>query len=236
VGPDLPFDHAEGWRVRFKLPVSFGVFDFEADDPEFGKIDIDQYTLAVVPGVELQVPVNEFWTLKPFVDLGLGKVIVSEGEGAGDEDFFLVYNGGLRSLVEIPYKDYTFSLGNGVLFPGNRVFGEGDDESYVAIETGVEVRRSLGFTLREIGITDLAHADVTPELGLYFIHYHFPDPLVFTRFRDEPLRVDNQFEFGATFGSATPWELLRISNPRLGASYIFGDDLEVFRVSFGFPF
>ena len=87
IGPDLPVDNPEGWRVRFKLPVSFGVFDFEADDPEFGRIDIDQYTLAVVPGVELQVPVNDRWTLKPFVDLGPGKVIVSEGEGAGDEDF-----------------------------------------------------------------------------------------------------------------------------------------------------
>ena len=59
---------------------------------------------------------------------------------------------------------------------------------------------------------------------------------MFSRFRDEPLKVDNQFEFGATLGSATPWELLSISNPRIGASYTFGDDLEVFRVNFGFPF
>ena len=43
-------------------------------------------------------------------------------------------------------------------------------------ETGVEARRSLGFTLQDMGVADPDYADVTPELGLYFIHYYFPDP------------------------------------------------------------
>jgi hypothetical protein len=75
-----------------------------------------------------------------------------------------------------------------------------------------------------------------PEVGIYFIHYYFPDPLLFSRLRDVPLEVNNQFEFGLTLGSATPWDFLKISNPQIGASYIFGDNLDAFRLNFGFPF
>ena len=77
---------------------------------------------------------------------------------------------------------------------------------------------------------------MTPEGGLYFIHYYFPRSLTFSRFRDEPLEVRNQFEVGFTIGSATQWEFLSIPNPQIGAGYIFGDDLKVFRINFGFPF
>lgn len=48
--------------------------------------------------------------------------------------------------------------------------------------------------------------------------------------------MSNQFEFGFTLGSATRWELFWISDPEIGFSYIFGDNLEVLRITFGFPF
>lgn len=235
-GMDPPVDNAEDWRIRFKLFPGFGIFGFKDNDPDFGRIHIKQYTLSLTPGVELIAPVNDVWTLKPFVDAGFGKAVASSGRGAGGDNAFATYTAGLRSLVELPAGDYRFALGNGAVFAGNTEFGGDDSEAYWAIETGVQARRSLGFSLADLGVTDPDRAGVTPEAGLYFIHYYFPKALQFSRFRDDPLKVRNQFEFGLTLGSATPWELFTLPNPRIGASYIFGDDLEVVRVNFGFPF
>ena len=36
--------------------------------------------------------------------------------------------------------------------------------------------------------------------------------------------------------SAAPYEFLWFSNARIGAGYVFGDGLQVWRINFGFPF
>lgn len=231
-----PVDNADDWRVRFKLAPSYGSFDFKANDPEFGKIRIHQQTVALTPGAELIAPVNDVWSVKPFVDAGAGKIVASSGDGAGDKNVFVTYTAGLRSRVDVPAGDYALAFGNGVIFAGNDEIGGDDSENYWAIETGVQARRTLGFSLADLGLDGPRFGGVRPEAGLYFIHYYFPKALEFSRFRDDPLKVRNQFEFGFTLGSATPWELLWIADPRIGASYIFGDDLEVLRINFGFPF
>ena len=236
LGLEPPVDNAEDWRIRFKFAPSYGSFEFKANDPEFGRIRIRQHTLAFTPGIELIAPVTDIWSLKPFVDVGVGKIIASSGEGAGDENGFVTYTTGLRSLVDVPAGDYAFAFGNGVIFAGNDEIGGGGTENYWAIETGVQARRSLGFSLADLGIGDPNYGGVRPEAGLYFIHYYFPKALQFSRFRHDPLEVSNQFEFGLTLGSATPWELFWISDPKIGVSYIFGDDLDVLRINFGFPF
>jgi hypothetical protein len=66
-------------------------------------------------------------------------------------------------------------------------------------------------------------------------HPEFPAVLGL-HLRKAPLKVRNQFEFGLTLGSATPWELLWVADPEIGPSYIFGDELQVFLINFGFPF
>ncbi|GAB5467173.1 MAG: hypothetical protein Kilf2KO_02030 [Rhodospirillales bacterium] len=236
-GLEVPFDNAEDWTISLKFPVSYGIFDFSAFDSTVGQIDITQRTLSLVPGLALDIPIEEHWRLRPTVNFGVGGVVDSSGPGADDNNVFMIYSAGLSSLYEIPSGPYTFALGNGFTFAGNRDFGEdGFKENYWAIETGVQLRRTLGFTLGDIGLSGTSFADVEPEIGPYFIHYYFPDPLVFSRFGESPLEVDNQYEFGVSFGSATDWDLLFLKNPELGASYIFGDGLKVVRVNFGFPF
>ena len=64
-----------------------------------------------------------------------------------------------------------------------------------------------------------------------------PRPWFFERFRQTPLdRQRTRLELAVTVGSATPFELGPITDPRIGVGYIFGDGLEVLRISFGFPF
>ena len=60
--------------------------------------------------------------------------------------------------------------------------------------------------------------------------------LEFSRFLRSPLRVANQGEIAFSIGSATPFQMLGWSNPRVGVGYVFGDGLDVWHVNFGFPF
>lgn len=165
-GVEPPVNNAEDWRIRFKLAPSYGSFDFKAKDADFGRVRIRQHTAALTPGVDLIAPVNDIWSLKPFADVGVGKVVSSSGDGAGDENAFITYTTGLRSLVEVPADDYEFAFGNGVIFAGNEEFGGSDAENYWAIETGIQARRTLGFSLAELGIGAPDFANVTPEAGL----------------------------------------------------------------------
>lgn len=207
------------WMLKVSAPVNLGLYEFSGVDSDGTQISADQQTLAIIPGVELQVPVTRTWTLKPFVNAGLGHGLTSGSQAA------YIYSVGGRSLVEWPAGDYTLMLGNGLIYAGNAVFGD-SVEDYVAVETGLGVRRATGFEMW----------GVEPEVGVYGIHYYYPKALVFQRFRQSPLTVENQFEFAMTVGSATPFEIGPISDPRIGVGYIFGDGLEVLRISFGFPF
>jgi hypothetical protein len=99
-----------------------------------------------------------------------------------------------------------------VLYAGNTDFSPSGNEAYLAIETGGEVRRSLGFKI----------GDFEPNIGIYTIYYSYPHSLSFSRFLQEPLRVENQGEIGFSIGSEEPFEVWSYKNPRIGMGYIFG--------------
>ena len=73
-------------------------------------------------------------------------------------------------------------------------------------------------------------------LGVYTIYYYYPVPLVFSRFLEPELKIAHQGEIGFSIGSATQFQLLGLSNPRIGAGFIFGGGLTVLHINFGFQF
>lgn len=213
---DMPSD----WRLKVKAPVSIGIYDFEATDTDGSNVSAYQETLAVIPGLELEIPATDLWTLAPFGNFGVGHGLRMQRQYA------YIYSAGINSRIALPWRGNTVSIGNGVAFAGNATFGRGDGENYVAIRTGLDFRRPTGLRL----------FDQNTDIGLFAIHHYYPRPLVFKRFLKTPLTVRNQIEFGVSVGSPEPFEIFGIENPRLGVSYITGDGLDVFRINFGFPF
>lgn len=213
-------DNPQGWRLKVKAPINLGLYEFNGTEEDGTAVSVDQQTLALIPGLELQVPVTDYWTLKPFGNLGIGRGLKLERRYA------YLYSIGLNSLIELPWREYKFSIGNGVVYAGNETFDGDQKEDYSAIQTGLDVRRSLGFDIEGI----------TPDLGVFVIHRYYPRPLEFQRFLQPALTVRNQLEVGFSIGSVSPFEMLWVTNPRIGASYITGDGLEVFQINFGFPF
>lgn len=215
---DLP---VKGWALRFMLPLQLGIYNFRASD-EGRTISLNQTSLALVPGVELQIPVTDRFVVKPFAQAGVGHAF---GQDSGNPNAW-IYLAGVRSVAQWRDKDYTFSLGNGIVYAGDDTIGPGAGNHYVALQIAGEVRRPVGFRI----------GNLTPDIGLYAAEYYYPKSLAFSRFLQSPLRVHNQNEFGFSIGSAEPLKILWVSNPRIGAGIVFGGGLTVYHINFGFPF
>jgi hypothetical protein len=217
--PNLP---REGWGVKLLAPIQVGVYNFDATIFD-RHISINQQSVALVPGAELQIPVTDRFMLKPFAQGGVGRAF---GEQVGSNPNAWIYLAGVRSIAQWRAGDYTLSLGNGVVFAGDRDMGPGDAEDYISLQIAAEVRRPLGFTI----------GNFAPDLGVFVANYYYPKALRFDRVFKEPLRISNQNEIGFSIGSAEPWSFLGFSNPRLGAGVVFGGGLVVYHINFGFPF
>lgn len=215
---DIPKD---GWSLKLLLPIQLGIYHFSADYLS-QHFSLDQQSISAVPGVELQIPVTDNAVVKPFVQAGIAHAF---GSGVGNPDSY-VYLAGARALTQWKADEYTLSLGNAVVYAGDTTVGPGFAEHYISLQIAGEIRRPLGFKV----------GDFAPDLGVYVANYFYPAPLRFSRFLKPDLLVHDQGEVGFSVGSAQPFKLLWLSNPRLGAGFVFGGGLNVYRVSFGFPF
>jgi len=212
----------DDWALKILAPIQVGFYTLDVVDVDGTPISINQQSLAFVPGAELQIPVGSRTVVKPFAQFG---VVRGFGEDVGNP-WAYIYLGGGRAISQWTVGATTLSLGNAVIFAGDQAIGSGFSEHYVSMQVGGEVRHPLGFRV----------GDLEPDLGIYATYYYYPAPLHFTRFLQPGLKVANQGEVGLSVGSATPFEFLRLSNPRIGAGVVFGGGLTVWHINFGFPF
>lgn len=210
-----------GWSLRLLLPVQLGIYDFRGSYAG-NAISVNQQSISLVPGAELQIPLTDRFVVKPFGQFGAAHSFGTHG----DNPDAWIYLGGVRSVAQWQAGGYTISLGNGIVYAGDNAIGPGFGEHYVSLQAAVEVRHSLGF---QIG-------SWTPDLGVYLAEYYYPAPLTFSRFLQSPLKVNNQNEIGFSVGTVEPMKILWLSKPRLGAGIVFGGGLNVYHVTFGFPF
>jgi hypothetical protein len=226
---ELPLEHTvedflgNGLSLRILAPIQVGFYSINVTDTNGQQISEHQQSLAFVPGVELQIPLGSYTVLKPFGQFGAGHIFGSDGSSSPDA---YIYLAGARAVSQWSVGSSVLSLGEAVIYAGDSPIGRGFSEHYVSMQLGTEVRQNLGFTIR----------GVEPDLGLYAIYYHYPSPLVFNRFLESDLEIRNQGEVGISVGSAGPFRLLGVWNPRIGVGFIYGGGLNVWRVSFGFPF
>ena len=231
----MHFGRHNAWGLQVTADLTYGRFAFDADVdniPNSGnELTVTLDTLGGTVALELQIPVLDNWVLKPFVEGGLLGVLHTEVSPAAlaplvRNDLTYTYAVGIRSRFHVDWHRWTFTLGNGLLYAGNATFKGEDAQAYAALETGMDIRHPLGFTIKQYA----------PDASVFFIHYYFFPALEFSRFMHTPLEVNNQFEFGVTLGTVPPLQLGVISGLRLGVSYRFGDDLEGIRLNLGFPF
>jgi hypothetical protein len=239
------------WDLQLDLPVTYGRFRFSDSVVEDGQrvtLRTETNTIAAEPLLQLDIPIPALpgFRVSPLAAFGFGTTFSSEKsveEGGvrqslpSDEDVFYTYQVGLSSVYLHRWHDFTFAFGNAFIYAGNATFdGEPDDvvEGYGTYLTGVEARHPLGFQI----------ADFIPDVGVFFVYHLFTPGLEFTRIGETALEVDQIFEMGGTIGATDtseihwlPGFLNRALNKfSIGVGYQTGEELDGFRITFGYPF
>jgi len=198
---------------RLLLPAAIG-FEEETDTNfSFGAV-------AFVPGLEVQIPVNNYWTLKPFAQLGAGK------DTAGG-DLQYIYGGGLRSLINILWKKFVFGIGNSVVLAKDRDATSKNTSGFSLINAGLDIRHPTNLTI----------FDRQLDLSGYFIISRFWNKVDFLSDDGETDRVRNIYEVGMTFGMSEAVSIWEVSLDRVGIDYRWGNSgFRGIGFNLGFPF
>jgi hypothetical protein len=207
------------WGLKFNTTVSAGFFDY---DPEVSLPELELPseigTLAILPGLEFVAPVNDSWSLHPFVDLGLGKNFEADTVN-------LIYGFGIRSYFDFSIGDYPFLLGNRLYQAGFKNKTLDSSNSFAAFETGLNMTLLRG---------SLFGRDT--DLGLYYMNFIFSEDLNLTEISEKVDTVDIQNEIGFTFGASRAVSHTAIGRPRIGLGVRFVGNDQLYRLVFGFPF
>jgi hypothetical protein len=218
-----PFIDEEGSRkpgLEIVYPVSLGLSQLQ-DVPDF--IDFGNYaTISFTPGVIFEVPVNQQWSLRPFVNAGYGWELESR-EGA------LIGYGGVRSRYRLIDGRQRWSLLNGLYYAGYRPEYE-DRGQYGALMAGVEFAHPLGSVEFNGDPLDL---NLHLTYNWYFDRLNFhSDAERFENFRD-------QWELGVAFGKREDrLEFGFMSFEQIGLAYRWSSDgrFNAITVNFRSPF
>lgn len=208
------------WAMNLLLPVTVGVLDVPWDDFWGSDLDGDRLqTLSVVPGIEMDIPLDDHWSLKPFIQAGYVH------DAKEDYDAW-VYFGGLKGLARYQLGAYDVGLGAGITVAEQRPVSRGDNTGIGVIELGVDVRRALDMQLRGKPM----------ELSVYAIASNYYNDLDLLDIEDEDFHIKRTYEIGLTLGIAQPVRFWGVDWQRLGMGYKWGDGLESITFNTGFPF
>ena len=214
---------AEGrrrWGVEIIYPLSLGLSKLD-DIPDF--IEFDNYaTLSFTPGVQVEVPVNPKWSLRPFVNLGLGWEIESQERA-------LIGYGGIKSRYRLRDGRLRWSMLSGLYYAGYRPEFE-DRGQYGALMAGLELNQPVE-RLRYHG--DALDLNWHLTYNWYFDRLNFhSDAETFTSFRD-------QWEIGLAIGRRDArLDLGFLSFEQIGLAYRWSSDghFNAITINFRSPF
>lgn len=196
------------------------------------KLKVQQDYVFLLPQLELMIPLESGLVVKPYVALGGGYAFNGQArfgtQSVSSKDSYdMLYSGGIGIQCERHIDQYLIQMGSKFGWAGEQDYSANStDQNFGTLQSGLEVRHPAGIRL---GGKEL-------DLAGSFIYYRFFPAAEFSMQTEEPLKVENQYEFGLTLGMTKPNTLWFLTDPRIGASYRFGDGMTGFRLSLGFPF
>ena len=198
---------------RLLLPALVAVEEETDADFTFG-------TAAFVPGLEVQIPINKYWTLKPFGQFGAGK------DTAGG-DLQYIYGGGARSLVSFPWEKFNFAIGNSIILAEDRDSRSKESSGFSMLEAGLDVSHPIGLSFRNRAL----------DAGMFFVLRRFFNRVDFLEDGGETERVNRIYTIGVTLGTRQSVSIWKIEFDRVGIDYTWGNaGLRGIGFNMGFPF
>lgn len=207
---------AVGLRLRFPVALSVHSLDTTAPLSAFRLDNLS--TISAVPGVEVEIPMNERWTLKTLSYVGWGKRLDSE-------DSAWIYWGGIRSALDFGQGKLRWTLVNGLTGVGYKPRGLPSDRVFPLL-TGIDFSRPL--PRRSLGGDRL-------YLNWHVAHTRYLDDVDFglPDADGTPLRIGREWELGLSVGKRE--RKIRIGPfgiERIGVAYRFnaGGDIKGIRL------
>jgi hypothetical protein len=203
------------WGLRVTVPLSLSALKIES--ASVGGFVKKLGIIALVPGIEVELPVGERVLFRPFVEAGLGK----GSDGGGVE---VLYGGGVRGRIVQPMERLRLTLG-GAAVRKKAATSQRAYDGYSAFEAGVDAQVPLGFSIGR----------KSARGGVYTIARRFNGLEI--RREGEPLvALRRQFEVGGSFATAPNFRVWKITLPWIALGYQFGEVVSGVRIYTAFPF
>ena len=194
--------------IELFFPIAIGVYDFDPTDIT-GTAQTDNVgTVSVVPGAAFELPLDQRWTLKPFVHLGWGTEI--DGNASA-----WIYWGGLRTQARFSAEGFDWMLVNGISYLGYS--SNTEDGNLLSVLTGFEFERP---TRHEISGHPVA------------LHWHIAYTDYLNEFEIVPrliganaVQIDDEWEIGAAFSTGEHrLGIRKLRWDRVGIAYRFSSN------------
>jgi hypothetical protein len=215
---DIAEDSTRTIGIELKFPITIGLDRFQIDDIP-GAIDPDNLaSLSITPGVDITIPINERWALRPFVSVGWGTLI-------NGSDSAWTYWTGVKSKYAFQNGKLDWALVNSVAYVGYTP-NHGPSEDFWPLMAGLEFDYPLGkYQLDDEQVFIGWH-------GMYTTYENDLD-LVLEPGSTNP--ITDQWEIGMSFhknnGRIKIW---LFSFDRLGLAYRFSSSGDLKGISFVF--
>jgi hypothetical protein len=206
--------------IEIQYPVSLGLNKLD-EIPDF--VEFDNYsTISFTPGVQVEVPINRRWSLRPYAHLGYGWESETQ-EGAA------IWYGGVKSRYLLSDSRSRWSLLNGLFFAGYKPEFE-DRGQYASFMTGLEAKHPIrSFRLDDDPL----------YLNWYLTYNWFFDELSFHIDAERVESFRDQWELGLALGKRdAPIKIWFMSFEHIGLAYRWSSDanFNAITVNFRSPF
>jgi len=204
--------------IYLKTPISVGLNDFEYDDP-LDAVDVDNLSfLSVNPGVDVEIPINKVWSLRPYASLGYGRAL-------GSNEAAWTYWTGIKSQLAFKSGELNWRLLNQIGFVGYSP-NDGPSDSFWPIMAGLEFDYPLGSS-DDKGQQMLLH--------WYTAYTSFENDIEFTGDPKGKQSITDQWELGVAVGRReSPIKIWFLKFDRLGLGYRTSSNGEMKGITFVF--
>jgi len=201
--PVLDADGSRSVGIYLKAPVSVGLDDFSYNDV-LGSAELDNVAfLSLNPGVDIEIPVNNTWSLRPYVSVGHGQAFDSS-------DSAWTYWGGIKSQLAFQSGNLNWKLLNQFGFVGYTP-NRGPSDKFWLLMAGLEFDYPIGSS---------DHNSAQKLLHWHATYTVFGDDLTFSGNPVVNNPITDQWEVGAAIGRRdSPIKIWFLKFDRLGLGY-----------------
>ena len=205
------------WGLRLTIPVTAALAEFDLTDFHLGRVRAAG--LSVLPGVEVEIPLAERWTLKPFANAGPGWEFKRDSSA-------LIYTTGVATVYQRPLDNgWQSALGGKLTFAGYDAGSESSRLAALAGGGGLDIPIDMEIA----GRPALVGVQFTGTVYFNRLEFLFPG--------SAEKRVLTEMEIALTLGVRKPVEFLGASFDRVGIGFRRGSDgLKGLRLVGSFPF